>query len=59
MLPRPLFRAHETDFLTLRIGSQDLKIAAIAMTQDALLLSANLRDFQKVPGLRVENWLRE
>lgn len=42
-----------------RIGSQDLKIAAIAMAEDALLLSANLRDFQKVPGLRVENWLEE
>jgi tRNA(fMet)-specific endonuclease VapC len=42
----------------IRIGSQDLKIAAIAMTENALLLSANLRDFQKVPGLRVENWLR-
>jgi tRNA(fMet)-specific endonuclease VapC len=43
----------------IRIGSQDLKIAAIAMTEDALLLSANQRDFQKVRGLRVENWLRE
>jgi len=42
----------------IRIGSQDLKIAAIAITWNALLLSANLRDFQKVPGLRVENWLR-
>ena len=41
----------------IRIGSQDLKIAAIAVTQDALLLSANLRDFRQVPGLRVENWL--
>jgi tRNA(fMet)-specific endonuclease VapC len=41
-----------------RIGSQDLKIAAIALTHNALLLSANQRDFQKVPGLRVENWLR-
>jgi tRNA(fMet)-specific endonuclease VapC len=40
-----------------RIGTQDLKIASIAIVQDALLLSANLRDFQKVPGLRVENWL--
>ncbi len=43
----------------LRIGSMDLKIACIALTQNALLLSANLRDFQQVPGLRVENWLKE
>ena len=42
-----------------RFGSQDLKIAAIAITEDALLLSGNLRNFQKAPGLRVENWLRE
>jgi tRNA(fMet)-specific endonuclease VapC len=42
-----------------RIGSMDLKIACIALTQDALLLSANLRDFQQVPRLRVENWLKE
>jgi tRNA(fMet)-specific endonuclease VapC len=41
----------------LRMGTMDLKIAAIALVQDALLLSANLRDFGRVPGLRVENWL--
>jgi tRNA(fMet)-specific endonuclease VapC len=40
-----------------RIGSMDLKIASIAVVHGALLLSANLRDFQQVPGLRVENWL--
>ena len=40
-----------------RIGSMDLKIASIALVHGALLLSANLQDFQKVPGLRVENWL--
>jgi tRNA(fMet)-specific endonuclease VapC len=40
-----------------RIGSMDLKIASIALVQDALVLSANLADFQKVPRLRVENWL--
>jgi tRNA(fMet)-specific endonuclease VapC len=40
-----------------RIGTQDLKISGIALANDALLLSANLRDFRKVPGLRVENWL--
>jgi tRNA(fMet)-specific endonuclease VapC len=41
----------------IRVGTQDLKIASIALTNDALLLSANLRDFQRVPGLRVEDWL--
>ena len=37
----------------IRIGTMDLKIAAIALVHDALLLSANLRDFQQVPDLRV------
>jgi tRNA(fMet)-specific endonuclease VapC len=41
----------------IRIGTQDLKIASIALLRDALLLSANLRDFRQVPGLRIENWL--
>lgn len=42
----------------IRIGSMDLKIASIALVHDALVLSANLQDFQKVPKLRVENWMR-
>jgi tRNA(fMet)-specific endonuclease VapC len=40
-----------------RIGTQDLKIASTAIAHDALLLSANLRDFDQVPGLHVEGWL--
>lgn len=40
-----------------RIGTQDLRIASIALAENALLLSANLRDFQMVPGLHVEDWL--
>ena len=39
------------------IGTMDLKIASICIAYDATLLSRNLVDFQKVPGLRVENWL--
>jgi tRNA(fMet)-specific endonuclease VapC len=42
----------------IRIGTEDLKIASMALADDALLLSANLRDFERVPGLRVEDWLR-
>lgn len=40
-----------------RIGAQDLKIASIALANDATLLTANLVDFEKVPGLRIEDWL--
>lgn len=43
--------------LRLKAGTMDLKIASIALAHDALLLSRNLVDFRKVPGLRVENWL--
>jgi tRNA(fMet)-specific endonuclease VapC len=39
-----------------RIGTMDLKIAAIALGYNALVLSGNLRDFQQVPGLAVEDW---
>jgi tRNA(fMet)-specific endonuclease VapC len=41
----------------IRVGTQDLKIAAIALVPDALLLSRNTVDFARVPGLRVESWL--
>ena len=39
-----------------RIGTMDLKIAAIALEHQALVLSGNLRDFHQVPGLHVEDW---
>ncbi len=40
-----------------RIGTMDLKIAAICVAHDATLLSRNLVDFERVPGLRAANWL--
>jgi tRNA(fMet)-specific endonuclease VapC len=40
----------------IRIGTMDLKIAAITLSRDALLLSRNLVDFRKVSGLRAEDW---
>jgi tRNA(fMet)-specific endonuclease VapC len=39
-----------------RIGTMDLRIAASALTRGFAVLSRNLVDFQKVPGLRVEDW---
>ena len=40
-----------------RVGTMDLKIAAICIAHDATLLTRNLVDFEEVPGLPLENWL--
>lgn len=50
-------------FLALRrakipIGTMDLKIASICLANNATLLSANLKDFENVLTLRVEDWLK-
>lgn len=42
--------------LRLGIGTMDLKIAAIAIANDATLLTRNIRDFNRVPGLETEDW---
>jgi len=39
-----------------QIGTLDLRIASIALATHSTLLSRNLRDFRKVPGLVVEDW---
>jgi tRNA(fMet)-specific endonuclease VapC len=40
----------------IRIGTMDLKIAAIALAHDATLLTRNRQDFSKVPDLKFEDW---
>jgi tRNA(fMet)-specific endonuclease VapC len=39
-----------------KIGRGDLLIASIALARQATLVTRNLKDFRKVPGLLVENW---
>lgn len=41
------------------IGHNDLLIAAHALALDCILVTDNEREFRRVPGLRVENWLRQ
>lgn len=38
------------------IGQHDLIIAACALATDRTLVSSKLREFSRVPGLRVESW---
>jgi tRNA(fMet)-specific endonuclease VapC len=45
--------------LKIRIGTMDLKIAAIVLVRNATLLTRNLVDFRKVPGLKAEDWTTE
>ena len=40
------------------ISANDLLIAAHALALDCILITDNEREFARVPGLRVENWLR-
>jgi tRNA(fMet)-specific endonuclease VapC len=39
-----------------RVGTMDLKIAAICLAQRATLLTRNLKDFRQVPALQAEDW---
>jgi tRNA(fMet)-specific endonuclease VapC len=40
------------------IGANDYLIAAQALTLGLTLVTDNEREFSRVPGLRIENWLR-
>ena len=39
------------------IGPNDMLIAAHALSVGLAVVSGNLREFSRVPGLKVENWL--
>jgi tRNA(fMet)-specific endonuclease VapC len=41
----------------IRTGTMDLKIASIALTRGCLLLTANTRDFENIPHLRIADWI--
>ncbi len=48
---RALLHTHGTP-----IGPYDLQIAGIALSHNLTVVTRNTREFERVPGLRVENW---
>jgi tRNA(fMet)-specific endonuclease VapC len=39
------------------IGNMDMLIAAHALSLDATLVTNNLREFERIPNLKLENWV--
>ena len=39
-----------------QIGPMDLRIASIVLANDMVLLTRNTVDFERIPGLRFEDW---
>ena len=38
------------------IGPYDLQIAAQALARNCVLVTNNVREFERIPGLKIENW---
>ena len=41
----------------LRIGDMDMFIAATALEENLILVTGNIKHFERVPGLAIENWM--
>ncbi len=49
----------ELESLGIMIGLMDIVIAGTALSRGALLVTNNVKEFSRVPGLRVADWRQE
>ncbi len=57
--PAALARFEELRRQRVRIGTKDLRIAAITLSRNSVPVTRNVRDFSRVPGLVFEDWSRD
>src|SRR5262245_35515596 len=51
-----LQKFHDLKSGKFRLGTNDLRIAAIVQAQDATLVTCNLSDFKRLPSIKLEDW---
>ena len=59
MLPFPLSalqRFQQVRALRLNVGLMDLRLATVALENNLTVVTRNVRDFNRVPGVRTEDW---
>jgi tRNA(fMet)-specific endonuclease VapC len=49
-------RCEQLKRLKLKVRKMDLRIAATVLERGAILVTRNVRDFQQVPALHIEDW---
>jgi tRNA(fMet)-specific endonuclease VapC len=54
--PAAIHRARALQSQKLNVRKMDLSIAAIALEHDSTVVTRNVRDFRRVPDLKVEDW---
>ena len=42
-----------------KIGDMDMFIAATALEEDLIVVTGNVDHFNRIPGLKIENWMEE